>query len=139
MLPSTGNGIPPFFNERKSRITWKRPHLRRKHVQTAHIKSRSPNPLVTSLLICSASIDRKWTSPFFNERKSRITWKRPHLRRIHVQTAHIKSRSPNPLVTSLLICSASIDRKWTSPILKRTKIANNFETIGIKEKTCTDN
>jgi hypothetical protein len=62
MLPSTGNGFPPFFNERKSRITSKRSRLRKKHVQTANIKSRSPNRLVTSLLFCDASIDRKWIS-----------------------------------------------------------------------------
>jgi hypothetical protein len=62
ILPSTGNGIPPFFNEPKSRITSKRPHLPRKHVQKANIKSRSPNPLVASLLFCGAFIDRKCNS-----------------------------------------------------------------------------
>jgi hypothetical protein len=59
MFHSTGNGIPPVFNQRKSPITLKRPHLRIKHVQTADMKSRSPKPLVTSLLFYGASFDQK--------------------------------------------------------------------------------
>jgi hypothetical protein len=37
-LPSTGNGIPPFFNEQKSLITSERMHFRMKHIQTANMK-----------------------------------------------------------------------------------------------------
>jgi hypothetical protein len=47
----TGNGIPPFLNERKSRITSKRPPLRRKRVQTANTKSRSPQGLLRHIIV----------------------------------------------------------------------------------------
>jgi hypothetical protein len=69
VLPSTGSGIPPWFNERKSLITSKRPHLLRKPVRTANTKSRSPNRLVTSLLFCDAPIDRKWNSTMIQRTK----------------------------------------------------------------------
>jgi hypothetical protein len=36
-------------------------------------------------------------------------------------------------------CGASIDRKWNSAILQRTKIANNFETIAFTYETHKDN
>jgi hypothetical protein len=42
------------------------------------------------------------------------------------------------MVTSFLFCDASIDRKWNSAILNEQKSPNNFEMVGITEKTCTD-
>jgi hypothetical protein len=41
--------------------------------------------MVMSLLMFDASIDRKWNPPLFEERKSRITSKRSHLRIKHVR------------------------------------------------------
>jgi hypothetical protein len=42
------------------------------------------------------------------------------------------------MVTSLLFCDASIDRKWNSAMNSRTKVANNFETAAVTKKTCTN-
>jgi hypothetical protein len=45
------------------------------------------------------------------------------------------SRSPNLLVTSLLFCGASMDRKRVFGIVLQTTITNNAEKIAFTEET----
>jgi hypothetical protein len=51
-----------------------------------------------------------------------------------VQTANMKSRSLNRLVTSLLYCVASMDRKWVLGNVQETTITLNTETIEFTEE-----
>jgi hypothetical protein len=53
----------------------------------------------------------------------------------HVQTASIKSRSPNRLVTLIWLCDLFVDRKRVSDIVCQATITNNTESFAFTEKT----
>jgi hypothetical protein len=72
--------------------------------------------MVMSLSIFDASIDWKWNSAMIIRMKIANNFETVAFTDETLQTADIKSRSPNRLVTSILFCDASIDRKWVSAI-----------------------